>query len=299
MKAWVNGTLTDFEKAQVHLLSHSFSRGSAIFEVMEIVSTDGGPAFFCMHEHLERFFASAHATYMDLPITLPELEDALMMTAKANAIERGIVKIYAYYPAIGLGTLPTSTTIDIAVFCLGYEHMGIVPDDLGLPVTAGISTFRKLDPHTTAVHAKIVGNYVNGFLAKNEMRSLGYDEAILLDTHGFIAEGPTSNIFFIRGKTIETPTTESVLPGITRAVLMNVLSDMDYSVRETHILPEELIEFEEAFFSGTLNHVQPIRALSGRALTCPGPVTGAVQNQMMHVLSGREPRYQAHLRLIA
>ena len=298
VKAWVNNSLTDFQDVLVHPLSHSFSRGSAVFEVMEIVHTEGGPAFFCLPEHLERFFDSARATFMELTITPTELEQALILTARTNRIERGIAKIFAYYPDIGLGTLPSSDRIDVAVFCLGYEDMGISPEDLGQPVTAGISTFRKIDPHTTAVHAKVVGNYVNGFLAKKEMRALGYDEAILLDTNGFIAEAPNANIFFIRGAVIETPTTESVLPGITRAILMQVMSDMGFAVRESHILPDDLVHFDEAFLSGTLNQVQPIKALSGHALVCPGPVTSAVRDRMLSATAGREPRYERHLRLI-
>jgi branched-chain amino acid aminotransferase len=299
VKAWVNGILTDFNEVKVHLLSHSFSRASAVFEVMEIVNTPQGPAFFCLNEHVERFFTSAEATFMKLKITPDELKAALMHTAAANHVECGVAKIFAYYPDITLGTLPASPTIDVAVFCLGYQDMGIAQEDLGLPVTAGISTFRKLDPHTAAVHAKVVGNYVNGFLAKSEVRALGYDEAILLDTHGYIAEGPTSNIFFVRGNTIVTPTTESVLPGITRAILIRVLNDMDYTVNETHILPEDLVHFEEAFFSGTLNHVQPIRALADRALVCPGPITSTVRQRMLSVLAGHEPDFQAYLSLVA
>jgi branched-chain amino acid aminotransferase len=299
VKAWVNKTLIDFHDVLVHPLSHSFSRASAIFEVMEIVPTERGPAFFCLQEHLQRFFDSARATFMELPITPDELEQALSLTAKINRVHRGIAKIFAYYPDIGLGTLPSSKRIDVAVFCLGYEAMGIKPEDLGQPVTAAISTFRKIDPQTTAVHAKVVGNYVNGFLAKSEVRASGYDEAILLDTHGFIAEGPNANIFFVRGACIETPTTESVLPGITRSILIQVLSDMDYAVHESHILPDDLASFDEAFFSGTLNHVQPISSLTGRALVCPGAVTVAVRERMRDVLGGREPRYEKHLRLIS
>ena len=298
MKAWVNGVHTDFQDVKVHLLSHSFSRASAVFEVMEIVCTDKGPAFFCLEEHVNRFFASAAAIYMHLTITPDELKQALMATAKVNGVERGIAKFFAYYPDIGLGTLPSSEHTDVAVFCLGYQQMGIAPEDLGIPVAAGLSSFRKIDPQTTAVHAKVVGNYVNGFLAKREVRSLGYDEAILLDTRGYIAEGPTSNIFFVQGSAIDTPTTESVLPGITRAVLLTVLSDMGYSVRETHILPSDLNHYDEAFFSGTLNHVQPIKALADRKLTCPGPVTNAIKMHMADVLSGRLPHYHTWLTLI-
>lgn len=299
VKAWVNHTLVDFQDIQVHPLSHSFSRGSAVFEVIEIVPTDRGPAFFCLNQHLQRFIESARATFMPLTVTPLELEQALIRTARANRVERGIAKIFAYYPDITLGTLPSSERIDVAVFCLGYDAMGIAPEDLGRPVTAGISTFRKIDPHTTAVHAKVVGNYVNGFLAKSEVRAQGIDEAILLDTQGFIAEAPNANVFFVRGAVIETPTTESVLPGITRAMLMQVMSGMGFEVLETHILPDDLAAFDEAFFSGTLNHVQPIRSLAGRALICPGPVTAVVRDRMKSVLAGREPGYETHLRFIA
>jgi branched-chain amino acid aminotransferase len=298
VKAWFNAHLIDFHETKVHLLSHSFSRASAIFEVLEIVATEKGPAFFCLDEHLERFIASASATYMHLPVSRDELKKALGETARANGIQKGIAKFYAYYPEIELSTIPSNRQVDIAIFCLGYDERGVAQEDLGKPVSLGISSFRKIDPQTTPVHAKVVGNYVNGYLAKIEVGKRGYDEALLLDTKGFIAEGPSSNIFFVKGSRVETPTLENVLPGITRAVLIEVLRDMGYQVSETHIRLEDLDQYHEAFLSGTTNHVQPIRSLEASDLICPGPVTSAIRNQMEMVRTGRIPDYQKWLSYI-
>lgn len=295
MKAWVNGKLCNYEDITVHLLSHSFSRASAIFEVMEIVHTDEGPCFFCLDEHIRRFFSSAQATFMELPITPKELIDALSQTARANRIESGVAKFFAYYPDLGLGTLPASSRIDVAVFCFGYGQMGIEHTHGEISVSAGISSFRKIDPHATAVHAKVVGNYVNGYLAKREVQQKGFDEAIMLDTHGYIAEAPTANIFLIKDTVIETPPAENVLPGITRALLIQVLAKMGLSVRESLIRPEDLVQYQEAFFSGTLSHVQPIHLLEGRALECPGPVTRAIHTHMELLTSGRLHGYDQYL----
>ena len=294
IKAWIDGEFVDCMDARVPLLSHSFSRASAIFEVMAITPAKSGPAFFCLEEHLDRFFYSAQSTYMTLPIDKENLRKALMETARLNSIQNGLAKLYAYFPDIELRA-DASDHISVAIFCLDFAHVGVSPEDAYKPVSVGISQYRKLHPQTTAVHAKVVGNYVNGYLAKTEIKRKGFDEVLMLDTSGYVAEGPTANIFFIKGSNIHTPTKENVLPGITGRVIMEVLAEMGYPGNETHILPQDLEQYDEAFFSGTLRPVQPIRNIENTVFKCPGPVTAALMRRMQEVQSGTLPQYDNFL----
>jgi len=299
MKAWLNGDMVDWDKTTVPILSHSFSRGSAIFEVVDIVNTVKGPALFGLTEHIERFFNSASLTFMELPLSRKELTDAVISTAAENGVKNGAAKFFAYYPLIEFSVTPANPKIDVAVFCLDYDLFGVKQEILSAPVRSGISSFRKIHGGTVPVHAKVVGNYVNAFLAKMEVKKKGYDDVIMLDTAGFVAEGATSNVFFVTGETIKTPTLTSALPGITRRALIEVVRDMGYTMNETDIRPEDLLGFDEAFYSGSIVKVQPIVSIDGKELKkkCPGPVTCAVKEQMNKVMRGEIEKYTKWLTL--
>jgi branched-chain amino acid aminotransferase len=292
--AWLDGKLVDWMEIRVSPLSQSFSRASAIFDVMAVVHAKKGPALICLNEHVERFFSSAERTYMSIPFSPEDIKNAIIATARANSVRNGIAKFYAYYSDTDLGPKPPEK-VSAAIFCLDYSSLGSDPDSFSAPLLVGISQYRKLHPQTAAVHAKVVGNYVNGFLARTEVRRKGFDEALMLDTNGFVAEGPTSNIFLAKGKCVETPTKENVLPGITRKVVIDVLKDMGYTVKETHILPQDMCEYDEAFFSGTLRQVQPIKQIEDYNLTCPGPITRSLMSCMSQVYSGTVERYESLL----
>jgi len=294
---WIDGRFVDCTQATVPLLSHSFSRGSAVFEVMAVTSTPKGPAFFCLEEHLDRFLFSAGQTYMELPFSREAIREALMELARINCVTTGLAKFFAYYPGIEFGTTP-SGRVSVAVFCLNYASCGIAEPPAGASVSVGISSFRKLHPLTTDVHAKVAGNYVNGYLARMESRSRGFDEALMLDAGGLVAEGPTSNVFFVRGNDVETPTEENVLPGITRRVIMEVLGDMGLPEKQVHIRPGDIQRYDEAFFSGTAIPVLPIRSIEQKSFACPGHVTLSVRQKMEEVLRGESPRHETYLTLI-
>ena len=235
--AWLDGKLVDWMEVHVSPLSQSFSRASAIFDVMAIVPARKGPALICLDEHVKRFFSSAERTYMSIPFSHEDIKNAIIATARANSVRNGIAKFYAYYSETDLGP-KTPGKVSTAIFCLDYDTLGSDPDSFNSPRCVGISQYRKLHPQTAAVHAKVVGNYVNGFLAGTEVKRKGFDEALMLDTNGFVAEGPTSNIFLVKGGCVETPTKENVLPGITRKVVIDVLKDNGtHGQRDTHPPP--------------------------------------------------------------
>lgn len=300
MKAWLNGEMVGWDKTTVPLLSHSFSRGSAIFEVVDIVNTVKGPALFGLDEHIERFFNSAALTFMELPLARETLKAAVVTTAKENSVKNGAAKFFAYYPLIEFAVTPSNPQVDVAIFCVDYDLFGVKQEVLSAPARAGISSFRKIHGGTVPVHAKVVGNYVNAFLAKMEVKKKGYDDVIMLDTAGFVAEGATSNIFFVSDKTVKTPTLTSALPGVTRRALIELIRDMGYVMAETDIRPEDLYEFDEAFYSGSIVKVQPIASIDGKDLKrpCPGPVTCAVKVRMNEAMRGEIEQYTKWLTLI-
>ena len=212
-------------------------------------------------------------------------------------MKSGVVKCYAYYPDIDLGpTVPEH--VSTAVFCLDYGMLGIDPDKYASPLNIGISSYRKLHPSTAAVHAKITGNYANGYLARTETRRKGFDDALMLDTEGRIAEAPTANIFFVKDGEVLTPSAENVLPGITRRVVMEVLEDMGITVAQSIIIPDDLCTYDEAFLSGTLRHVQAIRHIEGFEFTSPGPVTRKLMDRMQEVYSGGVEKFRGILTYI-
>lgn len=294
MKAWLNAKMVDWKEARVSPLSQSFNRASAVFEVMGIVPAARGTALVCLDEHVDRFFSSAERTFMAIPFGREAIKEAIVDTARTNAVKNGIVKFYAYYSDIDVGPV-TPRDVSVAVFCIDYGMLGVNPDKYGAPVKVGISQYRKLHPQTAPVHAKVIGNYVNGYLARTEVRRKGYDEALMLDTNGLVAEGPTANIFLAKGRCVETPTKENVLPGITRRVVIDVLRGMGFAVNETRILPQDLCEYDEAFFSGTLRHVQPIGCIEDLEFTSPGPVTEALTARMHEVYEGRVAGFEGLL----
>lgn len=298
MKAWLNGKLVDQEGVLVSPLSQSFSRGTALFEVLEVVGSHRGPAIFGLSEHIARLFNSARLTFMELPanITPDALSLAARETALANDITSGILKIFAYYPVPEYACIPTDRTVDIAIFCANSQSLGTGGRAEKLLADSCVSSYRKIHPESVPVHAKAAGNYVNSFLALAEAKQRGCDEAILLDTMGFVAEGGTSNIFMVKNGQVATPTLRSILPGITRMFILDILKG-SLACRETDITADELKSADEAFFSNSVERVLPVRSIDGRVLgaSCPGPVTERIMAEIASVIEGRNVAFERWL----
>ncbi|MCP4754132.1 MAG: hypothetical protein GY866_24870 [Proteobacteria bacterium] len=289
MKAWLNGNFVDWNEINVSPLSHSFSRGFAIFEVVDIVPTLKGSALFGLKQHVTRFFNSARLVDMELPLGKDDLIQAVVETAYENKVSAGISKFFAYYPDIELRLVPEVPKASIAIYSIDFKDFDIDPQEWSKPKTAGISSFRKNHPESVPPHAKVAGNYVNPYLAQMDVLKKGYDEAILLDTMGFVAEGPTCNTFFIKNRKVTTPNLRSALPGITRLAAIEALREMKYVVEEKDIRPEEILACDEAFFSSSVLKIDPIRSIEGRKLgdACPGPVTTVLINKMNEIYGGK------------
>jgi branched-chain amino acid aminotransferase len=297
MEAWINGEFKGWDQANVSLLSHSFGRGSAIFEVFDVVSTPGGPAFFGLEHHIDRLFSSAALTYMQLPAGKEEVIAACMDTARRNKIKNGATKLFAYYPGIEFDVYPENREVHMAIFCVDFEPFGITQESLSAPVDAGISSYRKLHPETMPIHAKVCGSYVNGYLATAEVKSRGYQEVINVDLNGYVAESAAASVFFVEKGRLLTARIENVLAGITRKAVFEVAGDAGQPIAEADIQPEKLTEMDEAFLAVSLKRIQPIRSIEGKRLgeTCPGPVTRSIISAINEAYQGKNPKFEKWL----
>jgi branched-chain amino acid aminotransferase len=298
MKAWVNGKFLPQEEATVPLLSHSFSRGSAIFEVLDVTQTPRGAALFRADAHIDRFFNSAEALGMPLPVSREELLDILKDTVRANALSSGGVKFFAYYAMPQIMLIPKDQPMHLAIFCFELASVfGEGRDVVGRTVTAGISSARKLSPESVPVHAKACGFYVGGHLAISEAHRRGYDDAIMLDEGGFVAEGAVTNVFFVKDGIIRTPKLRNVLPGITRDSVIEIAKALKLSLEETDILPEQAVAADEAFYTGSLIRISPIRSIDGNTVgqACPGPITSKILSALNNAYAGADSRCEAWL----
>ncbi len=299
MKAWIDGELVPAEEATIPILSHGFSRGSSIFEVLDIAETASGPICFRLDAHVDRFFNSAWLLHMAIPFGKDELIAAVLDTVRANGATDGSVKFFGYYSGVEYGLVPETSAVSVAIFT--YDPFGGGRrTDLSNPVAAGISAVQKISPNSGSVHAKACGNYVNSFLAKHEVMQRGYGECIMLDDSGCVAEGSLANIFFVKGDAIFTPELRNALPGITRDSCIEIIRGLNIDITERDITPEEAIASDEAFFTGSVIRIKPIASIDGNALggSCPGPVTERIRAGLDDAYEGRDPQYESWLTAI-
>jgi branched-chain amino acid aminotransferase len=295
--AYLNGTYVPWEKATVPIMSHSFGRGSAIFEVISLHATAFGPAIFRLEAHIERLFKSAELLDMELPLSQEEFCKAVSGTVNRNHLKAGVIKIVCYYPQISLEILPPQRQLTVSIFAFDpqkdFERFGI-PVDQG--VTAFISHWRKLDPQTVPIEAKASANYLNGMIARAEAKKNGFEYALMLDTQGFIAEGGTESMFVVKDNRLLTPSTGTVLKSITRMSILEATGAAGIPCFEEQLKPQLLFEADELFFASTPFKVLPIKQINDRKLKkVPGPVTRQVADLMAKIVDGRDVRFKQWL----
>jgi branched-chain amino acid aminotransferase len=298
MDAWLNGTFVPAESVTVPVLTHSFCRGSAIFEVLDLVETADGPALFRVDEHIERLFSSAERMHMVMPLSKQELHEAIVETARRSNLPRAVIRVMAYYGEPDLAFVPKNTVVSVAVFCFTFsEVIGCTYEEGTRPVEAGITSIRKLSPRTVDVHAKVAGNYVSPFLAKWEAVQKGLSEPILLSEEGFVTEGALCNVFFVREGVLCGARSEAVLGGITRDSIVEIAHDLDIRYEECDLTRADALDSDEAFFSGSCIRVRPIRTINGEPVgeECPGPVTTEIQSELERAYAGRSERHREWL----
>ncbi len=272
LKVWRNGEIIAWNEATVHLLSHGFSRASAIFDVFGVHPTPEGVMAFRMDKHLERLYRSAELLGMEMGFSKEEIVSGVSRVIKENKIKRGLVKILAYYSEEALINLVLDSRLDVAIFGVGeFDGLGL---DNYTPITACFSRWRKIHPATVPVEAKACSNYLNGMLARREARQRGYDIGILVTTDGYVAEGSIESVFMVKDGTLHVPKLGNVLRSITRMSIIEAAEHLGIAVFERDITPAEFMQADEIFASHTGTKVQPVRKMEDRILKpVPGPVT--------------------------
>ncbi len=296
-KIWMDGKLVDWASANVHVMTHALHYGLGVFEGVRCYATgDGGGAIFRLAEHTERLFASAHIVMLDIPFTRDEINRATVETLEANGLTEGYIRPIAFLGAGSMGLLPKDNPVNVAIAAWAWgAYLG--EDGLKNGIRVRVSSYLRHHVNSTMTKAKITGSYVNSILAKREAIESGYDEAIMLDTEGYVSEGSGENVFMVKDGVIKTTALTSVLKGITRDSVMTILKDKGEEVREERFTRDELYTADEAFFTGTAAEITPIREVDGRTIGTgsPGPVTKGVQETYFKAVKGEDPRYEGWL----
>lgn len=295
---WMNGSLVEWDKAQVHVLTHTLHYGTGVFEGIRAYETPKGTAVFRLTEHIERLFRSAHILGMEIPYTVEELVQATKDTVASTGLPSCYVRPLAYYGygEMGLNTLPCSVDVSIACWPWG-AYLG--DDALTKGVRMKISSWTRHDHNTMPPAAKTVGNYVNSSLAKVEALRAGYDEAIMLAPNGLVAECTGENIFCSRNGIILTPPLSAgALEGLTQDSVMAIGADLGYDLRVDNIARSDLYIADEIFVCGTAAEVSAVNSVDDRAVPAPGPATTAIGQMYAKVVRGEVPKYEHWCELV-
>ncbi len=291
-KIWMNGELVDWDAAQIHVLSHSLHYGMGVFEGIRCYETPQGPGVFRLTDHMERLHRSAKILMMPLPWTVDELVDATKEVVRASGLPGCYIRPIAYfgYGEMGLNTLPCSTDVAIACWPWG-AYLG--DDALTKGVRLKISSWIRFDHNALPPAAKTTGTYVNSSLAKVEALNAGYDEALLLNGAGLVAECTGENVFVARrGRLVTPPLSAGALEGITQDTVAAIAKDMDIDVVEGDLTRSDLYLADEMFVVGTAAEVSAVKSVDDRELPCPGPITTAIGNEYGRVVRGQVDRYK-------
>lgn len=295
---WTDGELVPWKEANIHVMSHTLHYGLGIFEGIRAYSTKEGSAIFRLEDHIKRFYESAHIMGIEIPYTQIEICQAITDTVKANNLTNGYIRPICYFGAEGLTLRSVSKPhLSIAAWDLG-KYVGKDDTDIGLKTK--ISTFTKHHVNSMMCKAKATGNYVNTLLALKEALKDGYDEAILLDCNGFVAEGSCENIFIIKDNQLITPPTTSALQGITRDCIIQLAKYKGYTVQEKYFTRDFLYTADEAFFTATAAEVTAISEVDNRKIGTGhiGPITKELQTLYYEIVYGRNLKFKHWLSLV-
>ncbi|MFZ0091933.1 MAG: branched-chain amino acid transaminase [Solirubrobacteraceae bacterium] len=298
---WHNGEMVAWEDAKIHVLTHGLHYGTGVFEGERAYDTEAGPAIFRHHDHLRRLLASAELYYMPVPYSLEELRLATHELIAANGLAACYIRpiIYRGYGQMGLNPLECEVSVSIAVWPWG-AYLG--EDAATRGVRAKVASWRRISSDALIPHAKASGQYLNSVLAKIEATKAGYEEAILLDAHGFVSEGTGENIYAVRdGVIITPPQTAGILDGISRKSILQIARDLGYEVVERDLARAELYLADEVFLSGTAAELVPVSELDDHAIGDGGgrgPITRELQTAFVDALHGRTERYREWLDVV-
>ncbi|MDO5087512.1 MAG: branched-chain amino acid transaminase [Comamonadaceae bacterium] len=292
-KIWMDGQLVDWREAKVHVLTHTLHYGCGAFEGVRAYKTDKGTAVFRLQEHTERLFNSAKILRMKMPFSQDEVNEAQKEVVRANGLDSCYIRPLVWIGSEKLGVSPKANAIHVMVAAWAWgAYLG--EEGLKKGIRVKTSSYTRHHVNITMTQAKTVSNYTNSILANMEATDDGYDEALLLDSAGFVSEGAGENIFIVKGGVIYTPDLSAgALNGITRNTVLHIAKDLGLDVVQKRITRDEIYIADEAFFTGTAAEVTPIRELDRITLGAGerGPVTEKVQNAFFDIVGGRNAKY--------
>jgi branched-chain amino acid aminotransferase len=296
---WQDGQLVPWREATTHVLTHSLHYGLSVFEGVRAYKTERGTAIFRLEDHTDRLFNSAHIFQMVMPFDRETINEAHKEVLRANHLESGYLRPIAFYGSEKMGVSPKGAKVHVAIAAWPWgAYLGEEGMERGIRVK--VSSYTRHHVNISMVRAKASGHYINSILANNEVTNEGYDEAMLLDPEGYVAEGAGENLFIVKKGKLYTPDLTSCLEGITRATVLQIAEELGLSVQEKRITRDEVYCCDEAFFTGTAAEVTPIRELDGRQIGIGrrGPITAQIQAKYFDVVYGRSAQHDDWLAYI-
>jgi branched-chain amino acid aminotransferase len=293
-KIWIDGKLVDWDDARVHILTHSLHYGMAAFEGIRCYKrADGRAAIFRLREHLDRLWDSCKIIGVKIPYSWEQVHDACLGVLRANRLDEAYIRplVFLGDESMGIGATDLSTHVSVIAYEWG-AYLG--EEGLRRGIRAKVSSFARHHVNVGMTMAKLTGQYLNSILAKREAQAAGYDEAILLDVHGYVAEGSGQNIFLVKHGRLRTPpVSASILPGITRDSVIRMAREDGLVVEESSFARDEMYIADEVFLVGTASEVTPIREVDNRPVGGgePGPVTAKLQREYFEAVKGAQVRY--------
>ena len=293
---WHDGKMVPWREATTHVLTHSLHYGLAVFEGLRAYNTPKGPAVFRLKEHIERLFASAHIYMMPMPFSKEVIKQACLDVVRENKLESCYIRPIGFYGSEKMGVSPKGATVHISIAAWPWgAYLGSEGLEKGIRVKT--SSYSRHHVNVTMCRAKYSGTYANSILANQEAIDDGYDEALLLDVDGFVAEGAGENLFIVKNNKIYEPELTSALMGITRDTVITLANAAGISVESRRLTRDDVYTADEAFFTGTAAEVTPIRELDRRTIGegTRGPVTELIQKQFFDIVNGKSPAYDKWL----
>lgn len=297
---WMDGEFVPWEEAKVHVLTHTLHYGMGVFEGIRCYKAKKGPGIFRLKDHMKRLENSAKLSRMELPYSIKELTEAVKETVRKNEVEECYIRPIAFYGYGVMGLNPEGAEVNVAIAVWPWgTYLG--EEGLKEGIEATISPWRRIHPDILLPQSKTVANYANSILAKLDALERGYDEAILLNMDGQIAEGPGENIFIVEGGELFTPPLSSgALGGITRDSVIKIAEDQGIVTEEETVTRHRLLKADEAFFTGTAAEVTPIRGVDGQPIGNgkKGKITEKIQGTFFRATKGKESRYERWLEYV-
>ncbi|MDQ6993179.1 MAG: branched-chain amino acid transaminase [Mariprofundus sp.] len=293
---WFDGEMVDWREAKIHVLTHTLHYGMGVFEGVRAYQAESGTAIFRLQAHTDRLFRSAKIMNMEMPFSKEVINQAQLAAVRENKLDSAYLRPMVFYGSEGMGLRADNLKTHVIVAAWNWgAYLG--QDALEKGIRIRTSSFTRHHVNVSMCKAKANGNYINSMLALSDALRDGYDEALLLDVDGFVAEGTGENFFMVYQGVIYTPELTSALDGITRATVIQLAKEQGYEVREKRITRDEVYVADEAFFTGTAAEVTPIRELDGRTIGCGsrGPITTILQEKYFNVVHGRSEAHTAWL----